>query len=111
MMLLVPGAALAADVAAPVDMPEIDIRNRSVLQRGAKYFMNYCLSCHSAQYMRYSQLAEDLGFSDELIEENLIFTGKPIGETMTVALQAQDAEEWFGNPPPDLTLVARAEGP
>lgn len=112
MILFFPsGAAFAAGAALPVDMPEIDIRNVFALQRGAKYFTNYCLSCHSAQYMRYSRLAEDLGLSAELIEENLIFADKRIGDTMTVAMQTQDAEEWFGNPPPDLTLVARAEGP
>jgi ubiquinol-cytochrome c reductase cytochrome c1 subunit len=31
-------------------------------QRGARTFVNYCLNCHSARYMRYNRLT-DLGAS------------------------------------------------
>ena len=79
------------------------------LQRGARTFVNYCLNCHSAKYMRYNRLT-DLGLDLALIQDNLMFATDKVGETMTVAMTAKDARAWFGAPPPDLTLVARVRG-
>jgi ubiquinol-cytochrome c reductase cytochrome c1 subunit len=94
------------------EMEEMDVylSNEAALQRGAKYFVNYCSGCHSAQYMRYSRLAEDLNLSAKQVERNLIFTDQKIGDTMTNAMRPQDAARWFGNAPPDLSLIARAQG-
>ena len=36
------------------------------LQRGARTFVNYCLNCHSAKYMRYNRLT-DLGLTETQI--------------------------------------------
>ncbi len=83
--------------------------DRESLQRGSKYFMNYCLSCHSLKYMRYSRMAEDLGLSEAEVMGSLNFTGAKFGETMTVAMQLDDGATWFGAPPPDLSLVARVK--
>lgn len=80
------------------------------LQRGARTFVNYCLSCHSASFMRYSRLVDDLGLSKEVVEQNLMFTTDKIGNTMDVAMRPADAEKWFGVPPPDLSVIARARG-
>jgi ubiquinol-cytochrome c reductase cytochrome c1 subunit len=91
----------------PVD---IYLDNQASLQRGAKYFVNYCQGCHSAKYLRYTRLAEDLDLSRRQVEQNLIFTGQKIGETMASAMQPRDGDKWFGNAPPDLTLVARSRG-
>ena len=52
-----------------------DPRDIESLQRGARLFVNYCLNCHSAKYMRYNRLV-DLGLTEEQIAENLILTGK-----------------------------------
>ncbi|MGH8504023.1 MAG: cytochrome c1 [Gammaproteobacteria bacterium] len=93
-----------------VEPIEIDMGDESMLQRGAKYFVNYCQSCHSASYMRYSRLSEDLQVPPELVEKNLIFTDQAIGETMTSTMPARDAAKWFGKAPPDLTLIARSRG-
>jgi len=41
-----------------------EMGDRASLQRGAKLFMNYCLTCHSASYMRYARMAEDLGLTE-----------------------------------------------
>ncbi|MGI8740921.1 MAG: cytochrome c1 [Gammaproteobacteria bacterium] len=105
-----PIAAYAATEGGHTESIEIDLENKSVLQRGAKYFVNYCQSCHSATYMRYSRLAEDLEIDPNLVEQNLIFGDLEIGDTMTTAMPEQDAAAWFGNAPPDLTLVARSHG-
>lgn len=89
---------------------DIDLGDQASLQRGAKYFVNYCLSCHSAKFQRYNRTAKDLGLSEEEVKENLMFTTDKIGETMTVAMDAQDANTWFGVAPPDLSVIARARG-
>lgn len=89
---------------------QADVHDRSSLQRGARIFVNYCLSCHSAAYMRFSRLAADLGVPEELVQEKLMFTTDKIGDTMKVAMTATDGEAWFGARPPDLSVIARARG-
>lgn len=104
------GAAVASGGGAHLDHAAVDIGNRSSLQRGAKYFFNYCVSCHSANFSRYNRIATDLGLSDLQVEDNFIFTDSTIRDHMTVAMRPKDAKEWFGTAPPDLTLSARAKG-
>ena len=79
------------------------------LQRGARNFVNYCLNCHSAKYMRYNRLT-DLGLDLSMIQDNLMFATDKVGSTMSVAMPAADAKAWFGAPPPDLTVEARVRG-
>ena len=79
------------------------------LQRGARTFVNYCLNCHSAKYMRYNRLT-DLGIDLPMIQDNLMFATDKPGDTMTIAMTANDAKAWFGAPPPDLTVEARVRG-
>jgi ubiquinol-cytochrome c reductase cytochrome c1 subunit len=83
------------------------VTDLAALQNGAKLFANYCLNCHSAAFMRYNRM-RDIGLSDEQIKTNLIFTGAKVGDLMKVALDPNDAKEWFGAAPPDLTLIARS---
>ena len=94
----------------PIQSIEVDIHNRSTLQRGAKYFVNYCLSCHSSRYARYKWVGRDLGLTEEMVKEDFIFTDAKIGDLMVVSMPAEGAQKWFGAVPPDLTLVARARG-
>jgi ubiquinol-cytochrome c reductase cytochrome c1 subunit len=77
------------------------------LQRGAQVYVNYCLGCHSANYMRYNRL-KDFGLTEQQIKGNLIFTDAKVGELMKTAMDPKDSKEWFGSPPPDLTVIARA---
>lgn len=93
-----------------LEKANIDPTNTQSLQRGARLFVNYCLSCHSASLMRYERMGKDLGISEELVSENLMFTGGKVGELMTVATAADDAKAWFGTVPPDLSVIARARG-
>ena len=114
--LFAPAAAMASGAEVHLDKANIDLHNQAALQRGAKYFVNYCMGCHSAAYQRYNRMGRDLGIPDELVQQNLIFTrdekGAPtkIGALMTNAMHKGDAKEWFGAAPPDLTLVARVRG-
>ena len=77
------------------------------LQNGAKVFVNHCLSCHSAAYMRYNRLT-DLGLTEQQIKDNLLFTTDKVGDTMKVAMNPNQAKDWFGANPPDLTVIARS---
>ena len=86
------------------------IGNKASLQRGAKYFVNYCSGCHSLKYMRMSTMAKDFDIEEEIFSKNLIFANKKIGETMTIPMKDSDAEKWFGAIPPDLSLIARSKG-
>ena len=79
------------------------------LQRGARNFVNYCLNCHSAKYMRYNRLT-DLGLDLSMIQDNLMFATDKVGSTMTAAMTPADGKAWFGAPPPDLTVEARVRG-
>ncbi len=81
--------------------------NVAALQSGAQLFVNYCLNCHSAGYMRFNRLG-DLGLTENQIKSNLLFTTDKVGETMKVALDPKQATEWFGAVPPDLTVIARS---
>lgn len=87
-----------------------DINNIQSLQRGAANFMNYCSGCHSAQYVRYNTVARDLELSEEQVVENLMFNAEKTFETIQSSMSADDARRWFGQPPPDMSLIARAKG-
>lgn len=102
--------ANAAGGSAPLFHMNVDVGNQKSLQRGAAYFVNYCLSCHSAEFSRYKRVAEDLGISEENMLEYMIFTGRKYGETMTVAMTAVQSEKWFGAAAPDLSVRARSRG-
>jgi ubiquinol-cytochrome c reductase cytochrome c1 subunit len=83
------------------------INDMASLQNGAKLFVNYCLNCHSAAYMRYNRL-KDIGLTEKQIKENLLFATDKVGETMKAAIDPKQAKEWFGANPPDLTVIARS---
>jgi ubiquinol-cytochrome c reductase cytochrome c1 subunit len=109
--LLGAGAAAAAGGGAGWMLPAgNDLANRASLQRGAKYFVNYCQGCHSARYVRYSRLGQDLGIDPAQLAENLMFTADKPQQTMEIAMPAADAKRWFGRTPPDLSLAARSRG-
>ena len=90
--------------------PSIDETDKAAIQRGARVFVNYCLTCHSAEYMRYKRVSDDLGINEKLMKENLMFASDKIHEGMQVAIEPDDAKRWFGVQPPDLSVTARSRG-
>ena len=102
-------ASAAGDGYKPVSA-HVGLSDSASLQRGAKLFVNYCLSCHSAEFQRYARLGEDLGIPEADVKANLMFATQKIGNTMEVAFADSDAQEWFGVVPPDLSVIARARG-
>ncbi len=105
-LLFVPALALAAEH-LQLDRAPIREDDQASLQRGARHFINYCLNCHSANYMRYNRL-RDIGLTEQQIRDNLIFTGVKVGDLMKVSMDPKDAKGWFGAPPPDLSVIARS---
>ncbi|MDX1460353.1 MAG: cytochrome c1 [Xanthomonadales bacterium] len=108
--LLVTAPAWSAGGAGELEPSGINVSDMAALQRGAKLFVNYCLSCHSADYMRYNRLAEDLQLPEDVVMDNLVFADAKIGETMSIAMDPVQAEAWFGKTPPDLSLIGRSRG-
>jgi ubiquinol-cytochrome c reductase cytochrome c1 subunit len=104
------GSVAQAASGAHLEHSEVNVRDLAAVQSGAKWFVNYCMSCHSAQYMRYNRLSEDLNLTEEQVMANLVFSDAKIGETMDIAMQPKDAAAWLGKTPPDLSLVARSRG-
>jgi ubiquinol-cytochrome c reductase cytochrome c1 subunit len=98
-----------ANVEVHLDKAPIDPSDQASLQRGARTFVNNCLNCHSANYMRYNRL-QDIGLTEKQIKENLLFTAEKVGDPMTSAMNKKDAKKWFGVAPPDLSVEVRARG-
>jgi len=113
-----PVFAHAAGGSVHLESADINLENKNSLRNGAKLFMNYCLSCHSASSQRYNRMAKDLGLTKEQVEQNMMFVanfenleeGEPgkIGDLMNIAMTTKDAKNWFGTAVPDLTVVERS---
>lgn len=115
MLALLPVTGFAAGGGAKLDKVKIDLSDQASLQNGAKIFVNYCLSCHSASYMRYNRMASDLGLTDEQVKENMGFitddAGKfKAGALMKATINADEAEAAFNTVPPDLSVTSRSRG-
>jgi ubiquinol-cytochrome c reductase cytochrome c1 subunit len=106
-VLPIASLAVAAEGGYRLDRAPLEPTNLLSLQAGARTFVNYCLNCHGAQYMRYNRLT-DLGLTEAQIRDNLILTDAKVGDTMKVALSAKDGKAMFGVSPPDLTVIGRA---
>lgn len=108
-LVAVPVTALASGAGVHLDKAPVNVNDHESLQRGAAVFVNYCLNCHSANYMRYNRM-QDFGLTEQQIKDNLLFAAEKPGELMKTAMRPKEAKEWFGAPPPDLTVIARSRG-
>jgi ubiquinol-cytochrome c reductase cytochrome c1 subunit len=109
-LCLVLGVAMPAFASSdmiPLDKAPNKLNDLSALQNGAKIFVNYCLNCHAAAYMRFNRL-NDIGLTDKQIKDNLLFTTDKVGDTMKISMDAKQGKDWFGGNPPDLTVIARS---
>jgi len=106
-VLLGPLAAIASGPELHLDKAPDKAKDNAALQHGAKIFINYCLNCHSASYMRYNRL-KDIGLSEAQIKDNLLFTAEKVGEAMKASMRQAESKAWFGASPPDLTIIARS---
>ena len=99
--------AFAAEGGLAWDKAPNKTNDMAALQNGAKLFVNYCLNCHSAAFMRFNRL-QDIGLTEKQIKDNLLFSTEKVGDTMKVAMDPKQAKDWFGGNPPDLTVIARS---
>ena len=109
LVLSAPLAVLGAEAGYRLDKSPHEPTDLVSLQTGAKLYVNYCLGCHSMQYMRYGGLSE-LGLTEQQIKDNLLFTADKVGEPMKVPMDPKAAKQWFGVAPPDLSVVSRSRG-
>ncbi len=112
-ILLLPGSWVFAAGGGKehLDPVNINMTDKASLRRGATLFVNFCLSCHSAAYMRYNRMAKDLEIPESVVQEKMLFAGDKIADLMKTTMPVADAKEWFGIAPPDLSLVARVRDP
>ncbi len=96
---------------AGVEHSGANVSDTASLQRGAKWYANYCQGCHAIGYMRYNRMADDLDLSEEMAMENLVFSDAKFGDTMDISMAEDQSINWFGKAPPDLSLVGRSRGP
>lgn len=115
LVLLGSGILLSASAYAATEgslqVAGTDLSDQASLQRGAKLYMNYCSGCHSLKYLRYSRMAEDLGLTEDEVMNNLNFSGAKFGEHIQVSMDAGQGAQWFGQQPPDLSVISRVRGP
>ena len=117
LLLLSSVSFASSEDTAPLMKTRVDFSDKASLQRGAKWYMNYCSGCHSLQYMRYTRMAKDIQIVDkhgniltELLKTNLIFSDANPGDSILAAIPLKSAREWFGIEPPDLSLAVRVRG-
>lgn len=110
LLLAVAPLVVAAEAGHKLMNADVDLGDKASLQRGAKMFMNYCVGCHSAGYMRYNRISQDLGIPEDVMKTSLMFTTDKIGEPIVSAMKPADSEAWFGVTPPDLSVIARSRG-
>ena len=112
-LLLAFGCGLTAPALADEEgyawdtFPVEKLSDIAALQHGAKLFVNYCLNCHSAAYMRYNRM-HDIGLTDDEIKKNLLFATDKVGDTMKVSMDPKQAKDWLAAAPPDLSLITRS---
>ncbi len=109
-LLLLPLMTFGAGSGVHLEHADVDLGDQPSLQRGAKLFVNYCLSCHSASYARFNGVAKDLGIPEDVMKKNMLFVSDKIGSYMKIAMDKDDAKKWLGVTPPDLSVIARSRG-
>lgn len=114
--VLMPTSVWANGPSVELKSADVDLGNEASLQRGAKYFVNYCMGCHALSYNRYTRVAADIGLTEDQVKDNLIFTtdekGDPtkVGALMKNAMTKSYGSTAFGTNPPDLSVISRVHG-
>lgn len=89
---------------------ENNLRDQNSLQRGAVLFANYCMSCHSAKYIRYNRISRDLGWTDDEVVAKMTYGQNKVVDTVQTRMVDGVGMDVLGITPPDLSLMARLKG-
>lgn len=116
LLVLSPVAALASGGGGCGELHEcehapVNLHDKASLQHGAQLFLSYCSGCHSAKYLRYERMSQDLEIDPKLVEKYMMFTTDKIGDPIDPKVSQKDQAKWFGNAPPDLSLETRFRSP
>lgn len=109
-LLLFSLAAPATEAVKPLEDANVDIFDTESVRRGAGFFSNYCMGCHSVKLIRYSRIGKDLGLDEDAMRREFMFGNVKIHDYLKTAMSKADGENAFGVAPPDLSLVVRARG-
>ena len=109
--VLVQASEVSCGELAECEKAPVNLHNQESLQNGAKLFISYCTGCHSAKYLRYERMGEDIGIDKKLVADYMMFTTDKIGESIDPKFNKKDQAKWFGNAPPDLSLETRLRSP
>ena len=107
--LLVSASAFASS-GGNLQQAGTDLEDKASLQRGAQLYMNNCAGCHSLKYLRYARIGEDLGLTEDEVQQNLNLGGGKIGDHVISPMTAEMGVAAFGKAPPDLSVIARVRG-
>ncbi|CAI8824597.1 cytochrome c1 [Methylocaldum szegediense] len=109
-LLLFSLAASATEPVKPLDDVDVDIFDTESVRRGAGYFSNYCMGCHSVKLIRYSRIGKDLCLDEDTMRREFMFGNVKIHDNLETAMSKEYGENAFGVAPPDLSLIVRARG-
>ncbi len=104
-----------------VSLPKVKFNGNDFLslQRGANFYFENCIGCHSIKYARYKNLAEGLRLitSDDkkeilsvFVQKNWTFNTVSLNSNILSNLRVSDSVKWFGKATPDLSLVTKFRG-
>ncbi|HKK13256.1 MAG TPA: cytochrome c1 [Gammaproteobacteria bacterium] len=91
----------------PLKHMQVNLNDRAALRNGAMFFMERCISCHSAQGTRFMELAKPLGLTPKQVNKYLNPTQRRVQETVESSMPGTLAKQFLGKAPPDLTVIAR----
>lgn len=116
LLLAIAPATVLASGAGCGELPHcehapVNLHDKASLQHGAQLFLSYCSGCHSAKYLRYERMSQDLEIDPKLVEKYMMFTSDKIGDPIDAKVPHKDQAKWFGNAPPDLSLETRFRSP
>jgi ubiquinol-cytochrome c reductase cytochrome c1 subunit len=103
-------SALFAVSKVHLDEAPIDLDDKDSIANGAQLYVQYCIGCHSLKHIRYSRIADDYGIDEARLKKDIVPLGHKMHDSMLTGMNSEDARVWFGMPPPDLSLIARAKG-
>lgn len=102
--------AVAAGSSVKLDVANNRLGDAQSLRRGAKLFVQRCSSCHSVKYIRYSDIAEGLGWTEDEVDKEMIFGRAKFHDIMLGGMDDKAAKQIYGTVIPDLSLVAKSRG-
>lgn len=105
-----PAVATASHAQTPLRHLPASRDELASLQNGARHYLQSCVACHSAAQLTYGQL-QDLGMTLADVQALMPDDPPQSGAAPILSpLQAQQAVQWFGAAPPDLSLATRTQG-